>query len=109
MTTGRLRVNWDTCNTSSCGCVDREDPERTPDSVWECLVREFATTVYHPSGTARMGRADDPLAVLDHDLRVRGVHNLRVVRKRVYLCACPRSWQFSRATASAVRNLVACA
>ena len=58
MTTGRLRVNWDTCNTSSCGCVDREDPERTPDSVWECLVREFATTVYHPSGTApRRGAA----------------------------------------------------
>ena len=35
-------------------------------------------TNYHPSGTARMGRAADPMAVLDPKLRVRGVEGLRV-------------------------------
>jgi choline dehydrogenase len=46
------------------------------------LVREgagIATTIFHPSGTARMGRADDPGAVLDSHLRVRGLAGLRVV------------------------------
>ncbi|MBA1914318.1 GMC family oxidoreductase, partial [Escherichia coli] len=34
--------------------------------------------VFHPSGTAKMGAADDPMAVVSEDLRVRGVEGLRV-------------------------------
>jgi choline dehydrogenase len=37
------------------------------------------TTIFHPVGTCRMGRADDPQAVVDSRLRVRGVGKLRVV------------------------------
>ncbi len=37
------------------------------------------TTIFHPVGTCRMGRPDDPLAVVDGCLRVRGVLGLRVV------------------------------
>ncbi|MGI4842827.1 MAG: GMC family oxidoreductase [Janthinobacterium lividum] len=37
------------------------------------------TTIFHPVGTCRMGRTDDPLAVVDSRLRVRGVEKLRVV------------------------------
>ncbi len=37
------------------------------------------TTIFHPVGTCRMGRSDDPMAVVDSRLRVRGVKNLRVV------------------------------
>ncbi|SDD36222.1 GMC family oxidoreductase [Paraburkholderia lycopersici] len=37
------------------------------------------TTIFHPVGTCRMGRADDPDAVVDARLRVRGVSGLRVV------------------------------
>jgi choline dehydrogenase len=37
------------------------------------------TTIFHPVGTCRMGRADDPDAVVDARLRVRGVTGLRVV------------------------------
>lgn len=40
---------------------------------------DIATTIFHPVGTARMGRRDDKLAVLDSHLRVRGVQGLRVV------------------------------
>jgi choline dehydrogenase len=42
-------------------------------------VQRYADTVYHPVGTCRMGRADDPASVLDPALRVVGVRALRVV------------------------------
>ncbi|EJE50266.1 choline dehydrogenase-like flavoprotein [Acidovorax sp. CF316] len=43
------------------------------------LAGDIATTIFHPVGTTRMGRADDPMAVLDSQLRVRGIAGLRVV------------------------------
>ncbi len=43
------------------------------------LAGDIATTIFHPVGTTRMGRPDDPMAVLDPQLRVRGVAGLRVV------------------------------
>ncbi|MCU4181633.1 GMC family oxidoreductase [Bosea sp. BH3] len=39
----------------------------------------LGTTIFHPVGTAKMGREDDPGAVLDERLRVRGVSGLRVI------------------------------
>lgn len=54
-----------------------------PDAVTDDELRDYLhrthNTVYHPAATARMGAADDPLAVLDPQLRVKGVRNLRVV------------------------------
>ncbi|MFT5934637.1 MAG: choline dehydrogenase [Hydrogenophaga sp.] len=43
------------------------------------LAGDIASTIFHPVGTTKMGRADDPMAVLDSHLRVRGVAGLRVV------------------------------
>jgi choline dehydrogenase len=48
------------------------------------LAGDIATTIFHPVGTARMGKLDDPLAVVDTELRVRDgrggvVRGLRVV------------------------------
>ncbi|MDP9107888.1 MAG: GMC family oxidoreductase N-terminal domain-containing protein [Pseudomonadota bacterium] len=40
---------------------------------------DIGTTIFHPVGTCRMGQADDPAAVVDAALRVRGVAGLRVV------------------------------
>jgi choline dehydrogenase len=39
----------------------------------------IGTTIFHPVGTCRMGRADDPTAVVDPQLRVRGMGRLRVI------------------------------
>lgn len=54
-------------------------PPRPPrdDAEWLDYVRTRAETVYHPIGTCRMGR--DEGAVVDGELRVRGVDALRVV------------------------------
>ena len=43
------------------------------------LAGDIGTTIFHPVGTCRMGRSDDPLAVVDSRLRVLGVSGLRVV------------------------------
>ena len=40
--------------------------------------RRFVKTNYHPGGTCRMGPVNDPMAVLDAHMRVRGIDNLRV-------------------------------
>ncbi|PQE24959.1 GMC oxidoreductase protein [Rutstroemia sp. NJR-2017a WRK4] len=45
---------------------------------WVPYVKDNATTCYHPGGTCKMGKPTDPLAVLDAELRVRGVKGLRV-------------------------------
>jgi choline dehydrogenase-like flavoprotein len=40
---------------------------------------DIGTTIFHPVGTARMGTADDPMAVVDERLRFHGLAGLRVV------------------------------
>ncbi|MDQ0083655.1 MULTISPECIES: GMC family oxidoreductase [Variovorax] len=43
------------------------------------LAGDIATTIFHPVGTTKMGAGSDPMAVLDSQLRVRGIQGLRVV------------------------------
>ncbi|WP_175693239.1 GMC family oxidoreductase [Burkholderia ambifaria] len=45
----------------------------------DAFIRRVAITLHHPVGTCRMGMHDDPDAVLDTQMRVRGVAALRVV------------------------------
>ncbi|KAF7919614.1 hypothetical protein EAE99_008466 [Botrytis elliptica] len=45
---------------------------------WVPIIRSNADTCYHPAGTCKMGRPDDALAVLDENLKVRGITGLRV-------------------------------
>jgi choline dehydrogenase len=57
----------------------RPGPQYQSDEELARLAGDIATTIFHPVGTTRMGRADDPMAVVDSHLRVRGVRSLRVV------------------------------
>ncbi|KAJ8985247.1 hypothetical protein NQ317_018277 [Molorchus minor] len=53
--------------------------EQFSDDYWACQARHHTMTIYHPVGTAKMGPDDDPTAVVDPRLKVRGVKNLRVI------------------------------
>lgn len=57
----------------------RPGPQYQSDEELARLAGDIATTIFHPVGTTKMGRDDDPMAVLDSRLRVRGVDGLRVV------------------------------
>ncbi len=43
------------------------------------FIRDDAASAYHPCGTCKMGRDDDPMAVVDNQLRVFGVEGLRII------------------------------
>ena len=43
------------------------------------FIRDDAASAYHPCGTCKMGADTDDMAVLDSELRVRGVQKLRVI------------------------------
>ena len=64
------------------GWIARElapGPDATTDDELLDYVHKTHNTVYHPAATARMGAVTDPMAVLDPQLRVKGVSRLRVV------------------------------
>ncbi|XP_066942921.1 glucose dehydrogenase [FAD, quinone]-like [Macrobrachium rosenbergii] len=48
------------------------------DDYWICYMRHMSTTTYHYTSTCKMAPPSDALGVVDHHLRVRGVHGLRV-------------------------------
>ncbi|MFY2845175.1 GMC family oxidoreductase [Achromobacter ruhlandii] len=57
----------------------RPGPEVQSDDEILHFCREYGATIFHPSGTAKMGPREDPMAVVDERLRVHGVSGLRVV------------------------------
>ncbi|MCG8503639.1 MAG: choline dehydrogenase [Sphingomonadales bacterium] len=60
-------------------CEFNPGPEVESDDELLAVAREHGGTIYHPVGTAKMGRTDDPMAVVDGELKVIGVEGLRVV------------------------------
>ena len=48
------------------------------------FIKEHVESAYHPCGTARMGRRDDPTAVIDPECRVIGVEGLRVADSSIF-------------------------
>jgi len=53
-------------------------PDVTSDDEIDAWIRRTADTMFHPVGSCRMGRDSDSYAVVDPQLRVRGVTGLRV-------------------------------
>ncbi|MCB1390079.1 MAG: choline dehydrogenase [Rhodobacteraceae bacterium] len=54
------------------------------DEQLDTFIREHAESAFHPCGTARMGRRDDPMSVVDPQGRVIGVDGLRVADSSVF-------------------------
>ena len=63
------------------GC---EHTELWTDEYWTCLCRQYTTTIYHYSGTAKMGTPTDPGSVVNHELKVYGVRGLRVIDASIF-------------------------
>ena len=59
-------------------------PRVIADEELSAVQRSVHQTVYHVSGTCRIGRSDDPGAVVDSQLRVHGVAGLRVADASVF-------------------------
>lgn len=54
------------------------------DDELDGFLKEHVESAYHPCGTARLGRRDDPMAVVDPECRVIGVEGLRVADSSVF-------------------------
>jgi choline oxidase len=63
---------------------EQPGPEVTADDELAEYARTTAYTAFHPAGTCRMGAAGDAKAVVDPELRVRGVGRLRIADASVF-------------------------
>jgi choline dehydrogenase len=61
------------------GAEESPGPDVKTDAEIDAWIRRAAETIYHPVGTCRMGRAGDPLAVVDGALKVQALAGLRVI------------------------------
>ena len=59
------------------------DSVQTDDEIME-FWRNESMSVYHPVGSSKMGPADDPMAVVDRELRVHGLAGLRIVDASIF-------------------------
>ncbi|XP_014371795.2 dehydrogenase str4 [Papilio machaon] len=53
--------------------------EMASDEYWECMARTITFNVFHPVGTAKMGKTSDSTTVVDNKLKVKGIKHLRIV------------------------------
>lgn len=67
-----------------CGEEIQPGADVQSDEQIDAFIREHAESAYHPCGTARVGAADDPDAVVDPELRVIGVEGLRVADSSIF-------------------------
>lgn len=63
-----VRLNLELCNGFN----------RNSDEYWDCYMRHMMITVYHPVGTAKMGKSNGRCSVVDAQLNVHGIKGLRI-------------------------------
>lgn len=65
---------WDQIPIPGC-----ESTELWSDEYWACMCRTYTSTIYHYSGTTKMGPPTDQGAVVNPELKVYGIRGLRVI------------------------------
>jgi len=60
-----------------------EKPTKNDDDIKE-FIRNTSETLYHPTSTCSMGPKDDKLSVVDENLKIHGIENLRVVDASIF-------------------------
>ena len=79
---GALRFFRNVASTEPFASIVKEEvspgPALETDEALGHYVRRTTESNYHPVGTCRMGREDDPMSVLTPDLKVKGIQGLRV-------------------------------
>jgi choline dehydrogenase len=79
-----MRIAWDVVNSPAVlehaeNILLLDQATVDDDDALDKYVWDTAIQIFHPVGTAKMGPADDPQAVVDQFGRVHGVDGLRVV------------------------------
>ncbi|MEX3008037.1 choline dehydrogenase [Hoeflea sp. TYP-13] len=59
-------------------------PDVQSDEELDAFISEHAESAFHPCGTCKMGRADDPMSVVDSRCRVIGIDRLRVADSSIF-------------------------
>uniref|UniRef100_A0A0B6ZWA2 Glucose-methanol-choline oxidoreductase N-terminal domain-containing protein n=1 Tax=Arion vulgaris TaxID=1028688 RepID=A0A0B6ZWA2_9EUPU len=75
-TKGLSSIKAKLADTRSLRICDKHSVESN--EYWSCVIKSRPNTVYHHVGTCKMGAANDSSAVVDPQLRVRGIEGLRV-------------------------------
>lgn len=70
------KLNAEILDTPLPGCIQYKFDS---DEYWKCSARHISFTIYHLSGTCKMGLKEDSTSVVDQRLRVHGINNLRVI------------------------------
>ena len=68
------------------------DVDLNSDDSVDAWARSQSGTLFHPTGTTKMGSCDDKGSVVDPDLRVKGAKGLRVVDAGVLVSTFRLSW-----------------
>jgi len=69
-----IDVNYNSMDIKAC-----KHTQFLSDDYFRCIIQLFSTTTFHPTSTCRMGDQGDKNSVVDTQLRVKGIRNLRVV------------------------------
>ncbi|KAF5285317.1 hypothetical protein FQA39_LY04416 [Lamprigera yunnana] len=58
-------------------------------SYWYCVLKYLTADLYHPIGTCKMGNSEDDGSIVNNELKVYGIRNLRVADARMVHHICP--------------------
>lgn len=74
-------LNWNVENRWKCPTYNLNP---TDEDYWRCVIREYTMGENHHGGTCKMGPIYDSDAVVDNELRVHGISNLRVADASIF-------------------------